>query len=65
MGYQIFQLHFRDGSTASFGLGNAIDFPDLPPGMAPSDIVGVTPHAGRDDPLMRGGRDYTWCLFYS
>jgi hypothetical protein len=26
MGYQIFQLHFRDGSTASFGTGNAIDF---------------------------------------
>lgn len=65
MGYVIFQLHFRDGSSASFGLGGAIDFPDLPPGKTPGDIVGVTPHAGRGDPLMRGGREYAWCLFYS
>ena len=32
MGYCLFQLKFSDGSIASFGMGNAIDFPDLPPG---------------------------------
>lgn len=65
MGYQIFQRHFRDGSSASFVAGNAIDFPDLPPGKKVEDIVGVTPHAGRDDPHIRSGQDYAWCLFFS
>lgn len=65
MGYQLFQLHFLDGSSASFVSGNTIDFPDLPPGKTPGDILGVTPHAGRDDPLRRGSKEYAWCLFHS
>ena len=65
MGYHLFQLDFSDGSTASFGTGGALDFPDLPPGKTPRDIVGVTAHAGRDDASRRTTKDYAWCLFSS
>lgn len=63
MGYHVFQAHFDDGTTASFLTGNAVDFPDLPPGKTPADIVAVTPHAGREEPVHRDTLDYAWCLF--
>ena len=63
MGYHAFQAHFSDGTTASFLTGNAIDFPHLPLGKTPEDIVAVTPHAGREEPVHRDTLDYAWCLF--
>lgn len=62
MGYQLFVLGFRDGTIASFLTGNMVDFPDLPDGKSPSEIVSVTPHAGRNDSHRRE-LNFSWCLF--
>ncbi|MEO5706226.1 MAG: hypothetical protein ABIT10_01750 [Alteraurantiacibacter sp.] len=63
MGYHLFQLMFQDGAVATFGAGGAVDFPDLPPGRSPNDIISVKPHAGREDPSKRSTLDYAWCLY--
>jgi hypothetical protein len=62
MGYTIFTLEFRDGSTLPVVAGNAIDFPPMPPGLRIEDIAEVHPHKGRD----RGPRrapEYHWAVF--
>jgi hypothetical protein len=63
MGYTIFTVRFRDGSFIVVGTGNAIDFIDYPKGQSPDTVVGVVPHLGRDDPNIRTGPEYRWCLF--
>jgi hypothetical protein len=66
MGYNIFTVHLRDGRTVPFLTGNAVDFPDWPPGIEPAEAVSVEPHVGRDQ--FREGRSggspgYVWCLY--
>jgi hypothetical protein len=48
MGYAIFTVVLRDGRTIPFLTGNAIDFPDWPADVVPSDAVAVRPHVGRE-----------------
>jgi hypothetical protein len=48
MGYSIFTVVLRDGSTIPFLTGNAVDFPDWPEEVDPSDAVAVQPHVGRE-----------------
>lgn len=48
MGYTPFTVGFRDGSALPFVVGNAVDFPNWPPGVEPGDVVDVQPHAGRE-----------------
>lgn len=62
MGYCIFTLEFNDGSRVPFGAGNAVDFPDLPSGKSPQDVVAVHPHQGRGE-WTRKALDYQWALF--
>ena len=63
MGYSIFTLHFRDGSHAAFGTGNAVDFITYPTEKTAADVTGVAPHEGRHDPALKWGPDYYWALF--
>ncbi|MCI3135027.1 hypothetical protein [Phenylobacterium aquaticum] len=63
MGYTIFTVRFRDGSSIAVGTGNAVDFIDYPEGQSPEAVVGVLPHVGRDDPHLRSGPTYWWCLY--
>jgi len=63
MGYTIFTVEFRDGSSSAYQTGNAVDFIDYPDGKGPTDVVRVVPHAGRNSPNRRVGPDYYWCLF--
>lgn len=63
MGYTIFTVQFRDGTSKVVGTGNAIDFIEYPDGQSPQTVVGVLPHVGRDDPKMHSGPDYRWCLY--
>lgn len=69
MGYTLFTARLRDGSTLPFVVGNAVDFPNWPPGVGPGDVVDVQPHAGREifrdrapGPHERSAQ-YVWCLF--
>jgi hypothetical protein len=61
MGYTVFTVRFRDGSERSYVGGNAIDFISLPLGQTTRDIVGVTPHAGRDR-AVSDSTPYYWCI---
>lgn len=63
MGYTIFTVRFRDGSSMAVSTGNAVDFVDFPPGQSPQTITAVFPHVGRDDPGLRPAPHYRWCLF--
>jgi hypothetical protein len=63
MGYTIFTVQFRDGTSMAVGTGDAVDFIDYPEGQSPQTVVGVLPHVGRGDPKLRSGPDYRWCLF--
>jgi hypothetical protein len=63
MGYTIFTVQFRDGTSMAVGTGNAIDFIEYPHGQSPQTVVGILPHIGREDPKLRSGPDYRWCLF--
>jgi hypothetical protein len=63
MGYTIFTVKFRDGTSTAVGTGNAVDFIEYPDGQSPQTVVAVLPHVGRDDPKLRSGPDYRWCLF--
>lgn len=69
MGYTLFTVDLRDGSTIPFVVGNAVDFPNWPPGVTPEDVVAVHPHAGREifrhrapGPYERSA-DYQWCAY--
>jgi hypothetical protein len=63
MGYTIFTVRFADGSSIAVGTGNAVDFIDYPEGQSPETVVGVLPNVGRNDPHLRSGPEYSWCLF--
>ena len=63
MGYVVFELQYTDGAKSAHLAGNAVDFVQLPEGKQPKDIVGVTPHAGRDSKNHLDAPDYAWCLF--
>ena len=44
MGYTLFTARLRDGSALPFFVGNAVDFPNWPPGTGPAD-AGVSLHS--------------------
>ncbi|HEX5438013.1 MAG TPA: hypothetical protein VFW98_12685 [Gemmatimonadaceae bacterium] len=62
MGYCVFTLVFRDGSTQACSMGNAVDFVRLSEGHHPPDVVAVQPHVGREE-ATRAILPYVWCLF--
>lgn len=62
MGYIVFTVTFRDGTSEAYVGGNAIDFISLPRDRTPRDIVSVTPHAGRER-AVAGNEPYYWCLY--
>lgn len=69
MGYTLFTVRLRDASTLSFVVGNAVDFPNWPPGISPADVVDVQPHGGREAFRNRApgpyesSAQYAWCLY--
>jgi hypothetical protein len=63
MGYSLFSVQFADGTSAAYCTGNAVDFIPYPDGQSEATVAGVLPHAGRNDPDLRYGLDYAWCLF--
>lgn len=69
MGYCIFTLIMRNGDRLPYVTGNAVDFPNLPPGYSYKDIIDVLPHVGRENfqdkaesPYAREA-EYWWCLY--
>jgi len=65
MGGISFALITRGAQRITAEAGGAVDFVDLPEGIAPSDIVGVEPHA-RDARFGRHRRTtlpFAWCLY--
>jgi len=65
MGYSLFTLLFRDGTSQAYATGNAVDFVRLPSGKSAEDITGVLPHKGGEATHRLKGLDYRWCLFGS
>lgn len=65
MGYTIFTVSFRDGTSLVIGTGNAIDFVDYPSGQSEDTVLDVFPHIGRGDPTLKSGPEYAWCLYSS
>ncbi len=69
MGYVIFTVVTGNGSRFPFSTGDAVDFPNWPPGLGPQDVVDVLPHVGRElfreggYPPTQQGADYLWCLY--
>ncbi|HYF14671.1 MAG TPA: hypothetical protein VD971_06325 [Phycisphaerales bacterium] len=44
MGYCAFSVELRNGSRLYFVTGNAVDFPNWPPGVSPTDVIAVRAH---------------------
>ncbi|HLV86087.1 MAG TPA: hypothetical protein VKV39_03865 [Candidatus Sulfotelmatobacter sp.] len=61
-GYTIFTVLFSDGTRQAYGRKNALDFIRYPEGKSQGDVIGVSPHEGREAELMGGPEPY-WCLF--
>ena len=62
MGYTVFTLVFRDGSTQAYVSGNAVDFVTYPAGKSFQDVESVIPHRGRNDHPSSDSLPYAWCL---
>ena len=63
MGYLIFTVCFKDGSSMATHTGNAVDFMSYPEGQSPATVCKVVPHLGRGEPSLRAAPDYYWSLF--
>ena len=63
MGYVVFTLLLRDGRRVPCLTGNAVDFPTLPEGVTPDDVVDVLPHEGRGREEQGTMHPYAWCLY--
>ena len=61
MGYTVFKLQFKDGSTQAYLSGNAVDFIAYPPGKTAADVAAVEPHRGRGE-QPRQAPSYAWLL---
>lgn len=65
MGYNIFTVHFDDGTSTVHSGGNTVDFIQYPPGKSARHVVDVTPFT-RDrafPPDMELRPEYFWCPF--
>jgi len=62
MGYMVFKIRFKDGTTCVFLTGGNVDFPDLPEGYSADDVDDVFPHEGRCE-RMRRGRSFELCFY--
>lgn len=65
MGYEIFIMKLRDGTSHVFVTGNIVDFPDYPDGHDCRDVLDVFPHKGREESKRgyRRGREFQWCFY--
>jgi hypothetical protein len=68
MGYFRFAVRLRDGRTIGFLTGDAVDFPDWPPGVDGRDAIEVQPFdrdAGEQPRLdeSRGSAHFAVCLY--
>ncbi len=69
MGGCIFTVVLNDGRRLVCTTGNAVDFLDFPPDVAPSMVVDVLPHERQRSPggsAMKAtivGAPYYWCLY--
>lgn len=63
MGYTIFTVQFRDGSSVAVVTGGALDFIAYPPGQSMETVVDALPHVGRNDPHLTHAPRYHWCLY--
>jgi hypothetical protein len=64
MGYTKFTLVLRDGRKINTMTGNAVDFPGLPAGVVPSEVVDVIPHQhDGDSETTMPVPPYRWCLY--
>ena len=65
MGYEIFKIKMKDGTSHVFVTGNIVDFPDYPDGYGTDDVKVVYPHEGREESKRgyRQGRTVEWCYY--
>lgn len=63
MGGTSFALILRDGRRIPVLTGNAVDFPEYPPEVKPSDIVDVIHGYNEISASRIGTADYCWCLY--
>ena len=61
MGGCSFTLVLADGRRLACDTGNAVDFVDLPAGVATSHVVDLEPHGRAGEPT--AGAAYAWCLY--
>jgi hypothetical protein len=63
MGGTSFALILRDGRRIPVLTGNAVDFPEYPPEVKPSDIVDVIHGYNEISASRIGTANYYWCLY--
>ncbi len=63
MGYCIFTLVFKDGTSQAYFTGNAVDFVPFPTDKVAEDIEKVLPHEGRQAENWMDGLRYYWCIY--
>ena len=65
MGYQLFTMKMKDGTSHVYVTGNIVEFPDFPDGYGTLDIEDVYPHQGREKTKLgyRQARSVEWCFY--
>ena len=65
MGYQLFTMKMKDGTSHVYVTGNIVEFPDIPDGYGSQDIEDVYPHEGRGKTKLgyRQARSFEWCFY--
>lgn len=65
MGYEIFRMEMKDGTSHIFVTNNIVDYPDYPEGYEDKDVAEVYPHEGREQSRYgyRRDRNFVWYFF--
>ncbi len=65
MGYQLFTMKMKDGSSHIFVTSNVVEFPDFANGYGTNDVDDVYPHHGREQTKLgyQQERSFEWCFY--
>jgi len=65
MGYELFTMKMKDGTSHIYVTVGVVDFPDFPEGYETNDVMDVYPHEGRAQTNYgcRHDRPFEWCYY--
>ncbi|MES2628541.1 MAG: RHS repeat-associated core domain-containing protein [Bacteroidota bacterium] len=62
MGYNVFEVIFKNSVRKRFVTGNGVDFIQYPPGLSHADVIDVVPKENTSE-IDIDGPEYYWCIY--